>query len=97
VSKWQHEFECPVFGQAGQIGDSAQAYELIEVEDGGAAVIVHVEKDGRDDGMFVRLQSYNMAATTSRPKRTPKHMEKHHPEIASFLGKRVRVTVEVID
>jgi hypothetical protein len=94
--KWQHEFDFPSFGDAEKVGGSEHEYESVEVEDSGAAVIVHVEKDGREDGMFVRLQSYNMAAVTSRPKRTPEHMEKHHPEIASFMGKRVRITIEEV-
>jgi hypothetical protein len=58
--------------------DSGEA----DVEDGGAARILHIEPDDLSDVFFVRLQSYDMTG--------------EHTVIRQFEGKRVRVTVEVV-
>lgn len=50
-------------------------------EDGGAALIARF--DDKDTGMFVRVQSWDETG--------------EHAEFKKFEGKRVRVTVEVID
>ena len=55
-----------------------------EVEDGGAALIAHIENEEADPHFFVRLHSWNDAGDD-------------HPTARKFEGKRVRVTVEVID
>ncbi len=53
------------------------------VEEGGRALILEVnEGDGEDDGVFVRLQSWNTF--------------KAHSELVPFVGRRVRVTVEAL-
>lgn len=52
----------------------------IEREDGGAALIVNFPTD-EDSGIFVRVQSYD---------------DQGEHELEQILGKRVRVTVEVL-
>jgi hypothetical protein len=58
-------------------------------EDGGQAVIVELDTAEDEmhvpegEGMFVRLQSWSE--------------RKRHAEIEQFIGKRVRVTVELIE
>lgn len=54
----------------------------VEVEDGGQSVIIEFSDDAKEDGMFVRVQSHNAAGK--------------HEKIEELIGKRVRVTVEVI-
>lgn len=65
-----------------------------DIEDGGQAVIVHADDHAAtgDDGcFFVRLQSWDeRAADRSLPAGT-------HPIMQSIFGKRVRVTVEVLE
>jgi hypothetical protein len=57
----------------------------LDVEDGGQALIVHVDAgDDVDEGWFVRVQSWS-------------ERKQHEPWVAALHGKRVRVTVEVLD
>ena len=54
-----------------------------EIEDAGAAIIAEVEdRLGTSDYMFVKLQSWDV--------------NMKHDDLIPFLGRRVRVTVEVI-
>jgi hypothetical protein len=63
------------------------------LEDGGAALITQVVQDKEpDSGMFVRLQSWNAEAM----KRALPTKEDMHPELSALIGKRVRVTIEVL-
>jgi hypothetical protein len=58
----------------------------IDVEDNGSAKILEVDNvDDPADGnsLFVRIQSYDYEA--------------NHPVMDSLVGKRVRVTIEVLD
>ncbi len=54
----------------------------LHTEDGGRALIGEVE-GADDDRTFVRLQSWSD--------------DKQHPELAALDGKRIRVTIEVLD
>lgn len=54
---------------------------VIKQEDGGMALIGEIHEEN-DSQMFVRVQSWAD--------------DKQHTDIAPFLGKRVRVTVEVM-
>jgi hypothetical protein len=54
------------------------------VEDGGQAVLPNLnEGETPNNGMFVRIQSWDE--------------ELKHEEIQPFLGKKVKVTVEVVE
>ena len=63
----------------------------IEVDDGGQALIVDLDGEhdrdniryNEDGGFFVRVQSWSSS--------------KVHPEMDVLRGRRIRVTVEVID
>jgi hypothetical protein len=58
----------------------------ISIEDGGRAIIAHVqdEKDTAVSGMFLKLQSWDDDS-------------EGHEDIKQFLGKKIKVTVEVIE
>lgn len=56
----------------------------IEIEDGGQAKIFSCcGEDDQDSGMFVKIQSWSE--------------DGQHPEFDSFIGKKVRITIETID
>ena len=59
--------------------------ESIESEDGGCAKILEVDDSEGEDGnsLFVRIQSWDDNA--------------NHPVMNSMVGKRIRVTIEVLD
>lgn len=57
--------------------------EVESVEDGGAARIARVENANEDSCLFVRIQSWDELL--------------RHEEFREFEGKRVRVTIEVIE
>jgi hypothetical protein len=75
----------------------------VEREDGGAAVIFQpcyasredfeaskvLPEEERDHGMFVRIQSYDERIWTDHPDA--------HAEIKRILGKKIRITVEIIE
>lgn len=54
----------------------------VESEDDGQALIAEIS-DGADEGLFVRLQSWSES--------------RHHPAMDEMRGKRVRVTVEIVE
>ena len=58
---------------------------LLDVEDGGQAQIYTVFEpdDSNGDGMFIRIQSW--------------YDDGVHPDMDKLKGKRIRVTVEVLD
>lgn len=61
--------------------------EDISVEDGGCAKILFVAPTDGEDGIFARIQSWY--ENPDDPKA--------HQEINQLLGKRVRITIEVIE
>lgn len=54
----------------------------VDIEDGGCAKILHLADDGHE-GMFVRLQSWSESGD--------------HTDLDQFIGKKIRVTVEVVE
>jgi hypothetical protein len=60
--------------------------ELVEIEDGGQAMIYEVADDDEDRalGLFVRLHSFE-------------NEKLEHTDFRSFIGKRIEVTIKVID
>lgn len=58
--------------------------EEIDIEDGGQALIFTATQDDEEDidGMFVRVQSWDET--------------KKHKEMSQFIGKKIKITVEVI-
>jgi hypothetical protein len=56
----------------------------VDVQDSGRSLVCYVtEKNGAKEGMFVRLQSWNIGSQS-------------HPEIGKFIGRKVRITVEAL-
>lgn len=56
----------------------------VSVEDGGQAVIVEINPDrDSDNGLFVRLHSWDA--------------KMQHQLIRGFIGKRVEITIKVVD
>ena len=53
----------------------------VEIEDGGQAMIITVvdEKDNKDNGVFVRLQSWDDTKT--------------HEELKKLIGKKVKIVI----
>jgi hypothetical protein len=81
------------------VPENEQGFGL-NIEDGGQAVIVHAGKTGDDHCFFVRLQSWDALGVrprATREKPNPPLPEGSHPLMQSLFGKRVRVTVEVLD
>jgi len=59
----------------------------VDLEDGGRAMVARVVGEGSGcGGMFVRLQSWDEAVP----------VDDRHRVLQGFLGRRVRVTVEVL-
>ncbi len=75
----------------------------VSYEDGGAAVIVEPDwKTSNVDGlMFVRLQSYDEDIWDNplydRDESKEDRAKISHESIRSLLGKKVKVTVEILD
>lgn len=75
----------------------------VEVEDGGAAVIVEPEWNvtNGDENIFVRIQSWDESIydhpqfdkTDTREER----IEYGHKSIRQLFGKKIRVTIEVLE
>lgn len=60
--------------------------EHIRSEDGGQAAMIPLVKEGEkdnDNGMFVMLQSWDD--------------KKEHSDFRTFVGRKVRITIETID
>lgn len=59
--------------------------EYLDVEDSGCAQIYNLfdPADGEDEGLFVKIQSWSDSGK--------------HPDMDKLKGKRIRVTVEIID
>lgn len=56
----------------------------VDVEDGGQAMIATItEPTDTDNGMFIRIQSWDE--------------QLEHKEFKKFVGKKVRITIETID
>lgn len=68
--------------------------DAIEVEDGGQALIATLG-DSEDEGLFVKIQSWTNLL--DRYKYDDSALATMHPDFAELAGKRVRVTIEVID
>lgn len=58
-------------------------FEIESVDDGGAARIANLSNQDEDSCLFVRIQSWDELL--------------RHDEFREFEGKRVRVTIEVIE
>lgn len=72
--------------------------ESVEYEDGGAAIIAQPNwnNTGGDENIFIRIQSWD-ESIFDHPNYEDKRYEIGHESIRNLLGKKVRVTVEVID
>lgn len=57
--------------------------EVESIDDGGQAMIAVINGSDVDEQMFVRVQSWDETL--------------QHPQFKMFKGKKVRVTIEVID
>ena len=58
--------------------------ENTDVEDGGQAIITHItEPTNTDNGMFIRIQSWDE--------------QLKHEEFKKFEGRKIRITIETID
>jgi hypothetical protein len=60
----------------------------VDTEDSGCAKIAHIcthkdKKEDEENGLFVRIQSWSELA--------------HHPEFEELVGKKVRVTIEILE
>jgi hypothetical protein len=55
----------------------------IDIEDGGQAKIFTASKDDLDNGMFVRVCSWDE--------------NKNHEDFKKFVGRRIKITIETID
>lgn len=71
------------------------AAEDVTREDGGKAFIVNVYSEA--EPVHVSLVSYDEAAEYPYPTYTPADEMKGHERIRELVGKKVRVTIEVID
>lgn len=75
----------------------------VDYEDGGSAVIVNAdwETQGADESIFVRIQSWDDDVwehpNESERLSTIERAQLGHKSIHELIGKRVRVTIEVID
>lgn len=75
----------------------------IKFEDGGTAVIVEPEwvVNGGDEHIFVRLQSWDETISEDimydRKNRREDNAMLGHKSIQNLFGKKVRVTIEVIE
>jgi hypothetical protein len=89
VSEWRavHTEEFSMPPSFPRKGFSTPEVELCR-EDGGQALIVTPD-NGKERGMFLRLQSWEDSPAHEQPGA--------HAEMMSLLGKRVRLTVEVLD
>lgn len=97
MTKWSTEVTVPEFGEPVR---RENFFDNIEVEDGGQALIYHVEQDdGQEQGFFVQLRSWGtLDAGAERVHESDAPLLKRlHPKFAEFAGKRIRVTVEVVD
>lgn len=56
-------------------------------EDGGRALIAEVESVDPDSHLFVRIQSWDEEQAISNT----------HPEMNSMIGKKVKVTIEILE
>lgn len=86
--KWVAEAYLPQHGQP-----------EVHFEDGGQAAIMEIGDDGvitGDDGcFFVKLQSWDEKGVV--PRNQPRPAPGSHKKFMSLLGKKVRITIEVID
>ena len=84
-TEWRTEFYATLVPQPNwpHLCARIEEHEVpVQAEDGGQALIAEFS-GGSDTGLFVRLQSWDES--------------KRHEEMAQLMGRRVRVTVEIID
>ena len=72
----------PELDEAGRLRHYQEHEAPVDVQDGGQAQIVEFFSSNMVEGLFVRVHSWD-------PRR-------EHPDMALMMGKRVRVTVEVL-
>lgn len=63
----------------------------VETEDGGASKIILIGADIEDEGMFIELKSWDERIWEGKD--TPEI----HKDFKSLVGKKVRVTIEIIE
>lgn len=69
-----------------------------EFEDGGRAAIINVEPKDERERMFVRLQSWDDTSTGIIPTTIgEKRNAFEHASLRRMFGKKVRVTVEIME
>jgi len=68
---------------AGRLRPYAEHEAPVDVQDGGQAQIVEFFSSNMGEGLFVRLQSWDP--------------DREHADMALMMGKRVRVTVEILE
>lgn len=72
----------PERDEAGRLRRLAEHEAPVSIEDGGQAMIAELT-DGREEGLFVRVQSWDPG--------------REHAEMRSMMGRRISVTIEVLD
>lgn len=68
---------------AGRLRHYQEHEAPVDVQDGGQAQIVEFFSSNMVEGLFVRVHSWDPS--------------REHPDMALMMGKRVRVTVEVLE
>ena len=73
----------PERDEAGRLRHYQEHEAPVDVQDGGQAQIVEFFSSNMGEGLFVRVHSWDPS--------------REHPDMALIMGKRVRVTVEVLE
>jgi hypothetical protein len=84
-TEWRTEFYgtlVPERDAAGRLRRLAEHEVPVERDDGGQALVAEFSGGG-DGGLFVRVQSWDES--------------KRHEEMHQLMGRRVRITIEVLD
>ena len=85
MTEWRTELYgtlVPERDPSGRLRRVAEHEVPVQAEDGGQALIAELAGKG-ETGLFVRLQSWDET--------------KRHEDMSRLMGRRVRVTIEIID
>lgn len=93
VTFTEEDLDLPPTKRAWLVKIPELGHPAIEVEDGGMALIYQVD-DGEAQGIFLRLQSWRDRAPLNK---TPEMLALHHREFAAFAGRKVLITLEVVE